>query len=152
MIEKKITLEQLVVVGIAVRTNNADGKAMREIGELWQRFYTYNVMQKIPNRTSDKVYCIYTDYKSDFTGDYTTVIGCEVSSIEGISDDLIVKEIPKCDYLCISVEGKVPEIVGETWNYIWKSDIKRKYVADFDVYDNSEGNPDRMKVTTYLSI
>lgn len=149
---EKVTLEKFTVAGISVRTINKEGRSQRDISELWGKLLIDNVIQSIPNRVSDDIYCIYTEYESDFTGEYTTILGCQVSSIEGISDEYTIKEIPTCDYYKFISEGKIPEAVGNTWNFIWQSDIKRKYLADFEVYGKSAENPENAIVATYLSI
>ena len=49
------------IVGISVRTTNQNGQAMQDIGNLWQRFFSEQLLTKIPNKVSDAIYNIYTD-------------------------------------------------------------------------------------------
>ena len=149
---EKVTLDKFTVVGISIRTTNQNNQSQKDISELWGRFIVENVIESIHNKISGEIYCIYTDYESDFMGEYTTILGCMVSDVDNIPEGLIVKEIPACDYYKFTSEGKLPEAVGETWGFIWQSDFDRKYIADFEIYGAAAQNPDNAIVTTYLSI
>jgi len=63
------------IVGISVRTTNQNGQAMQDIGNLWQRFFSEQLLAKIPNKVSDAIYSIYTDYQKDYTEPYTCIVG-----------------------------------------------------------------------------
>lgn len=149
----EIELGRFIVVGVSVRTINKDGQALKDIGNLFNRFFSEQIIATIPNKLSEDVYCIYTDYESDFQGAYTTIIGCKVSDAKNLSEGLISKEIPKCVYREYSARGEIHECVGKIWTHIWdSSDIDRAYLADFDVYGEEARNPNDAKVKTYLSV
>jgi predicted transcriptional regulator YdeE len=148
---ENVELDEFLVIGISVRTMNQNGQSQKDIGELWGKFMGENIAAKIPDKTSNNIYCIYTDYESDFTGAYTTVLGCRVGSIINIPEGLIAKKILASEYRVYRSTGKLPYSVLHTWKAIWDSDVKRKYLADFDVYPPdvfSSENP----VATYLSV
>lgn len=63
------------VIGISTRTTNKDNQSQEDLANLWGRFYGQNMFDKIPNKVSDNTLSIYIDYKSDFTDEYTTIIG-----------------------------------------------------------------------------
>lgn len=149
---ERVSFDKFIIVGISVRTSNQNNQAQRDISQLWGRFIVNNIAEAIPNKISDDVYCIYTDYESDHTGEYTTILGCQVTSIDTLSDDMVAKNIPGCDYFTFISEGKLPESVAQTWEFIWQSDIERSYVADFEIYGVAAQNPENAIVTTYLSI
>ncbi|MDU1903951.1 MAG: GyrI-like domain-containing protein [Dysgonomonas sp.] len=150
---KETTLEAFTVVGISVRTINKDGKGIKDIGELFHRFFAENIIATIPNKISDEFYCIYTDYESDFMGEYTTILGCKVSGTENLPEGLVVKQVPACKYRKYSAQGKIHEAVGQIWTHIWQSpDTDRAYIADFDVYGAEAQNPENAKIYTYLSV
>lgn len=149
---EKITQEAISIVGIAVRTTNKDGQAQHDIAELWKKFIENNIADLIPFKISDDIYCIYTDYESDFMGEYTTILGCRVSDTNDTNDEFIYKEILSGDYLKFTSEGKLPEAVGKTWMHIWQSNYDRKYTADFDVYGKDAVDPENATVITYLSV
>lgn len=151
---EEVTLDAFTVVGISVRTTNQDHKSQGDIAKLWESFFLNGIVQTIPNKVSDDIYCIYTDYESDYTGEYTTLIGYKVSGLEGIptNKNLIIKDFPACKYYKYISEGELPYAVGKTWAHIWQSDIDRAYVADFDIYGEEAKDPKNAKITTYLSI
>ena len=62
------------IIGIETRTTNQNGQAMKDIGGLWNRFFSENIISKIPKAVNSNVYAIYTDYESDYTGEYTTLL------------------------------------------------------------------------------
>lgn len=154
MKSKEITLDAFTIVGISVRTTNQNHKSQEDIAKLWESFFLNGVVQSIPNKISNDVYCIYTDYESDYTGEYTTLIGYKVSNINGIpaNKNLIIKDFPSCKYLQYTSEGELPYAVGKTWAHIWQSNINRAYTADFDIYGEEAKDPKNAKITTFLSI
>ena len=63
------------VIGISVRTTNENWQSAQDIGALWEQFYTENIFDKIPYKISNDILAIYTDYKSNYQEEYTTIIG-----------------------------------------------------------------------------
>ena len=154
MRSEEITLEAFTVVGISVRTTNQNHKSQEDITKLWESFLLNGVVQSIKNKISDDIYCIYTDYQSDYTGEYTTLIGYKVSDTKGIptNKSLVIKDFPACKYLKYTSEGELPYVVGKTWAHIWQSNANRAYITDFDIYGEEAKDPQNAKVTTFLSI
>jgi predicted transcriptional regulator YdeE len=140
------------IAGISVRTTNQNGQSQEDIGKLWQRFYSENIMDALPARLSDDLYCVYTDYESDHNGAYTTVLGYKVPALESVPAHLTGITIPETTYRLYRSEGKLPESVLATWQHIWQSPVERKYMADFDVYGSALQNPESPVVETYLSV
>ncbi|WP_353483665.1 effector binding domain-containing protein [Haliscomenobacter sp.] len=149
---EEMKLAKRYVVGISVRTTNQNGQSQVDIGELWGKFYAQNVLATIPNRVSDDVYCVYTDYESDQNAPFTSIIGCEVSSVKEIPSGMMLKKIPASKYRVYTAKGKLPDCVVGTWMHIWGSPIDRKYAADFDVYGVKSKDPMDAEVKTYLSV
>jgi predicted transcriptional regulator YdeE len=147
-----ITLGEFRVAGISVRTSNRDGQSQKDISELWGRFMSENIATKIPNKASESLYCIYTDYESDFMGPYTTILGYKVNSVENLPDGLIAKTIAASTYNLYKSTGKLPYCVLNTWKEIWESDIKRKYQDDFDAYPPDAFSSENPVVETYVSV
>jgi predicted transcriptional regulator YdeE len=139
------------IIGISVRTNNNVGG--KDIGNLWGKFMSEGIFEKIPNKTSYDVYGIYTDYESDFMGDYTTIVGCEVSSLEEIPEGMVGINIPKSNYKIFTAKGKMPECVYEKWTEIWgNKELERTYVTDFEVYGAKSLNPMDAEIDIFLSV
>jgi len=147
-----VTLTEFHILGIAVRTTNQEGKSQNDIGALWEKFMNENMLEKIPDKNSSDIYCLYTDYESDFNGAYTTLLGCKVNSLANIPAGLTGKTILPAAYRSYISKGKIPDCVVATWIHIWQSGVKRKYQADFDVYSAKAQDQENAEVVTYLSI
>jgi predicted transcriptional regulator YdeE len=152
MISEDVTLEEFFIAGISVHTSNKNGQSKKDISELWGRFMNENIAEKIHNKVNGNLYCIYTDYESDFMGMYTTILGYSVSTLEGIPDGLTGEIIPVLNYKLFKSTGKLPDCVLNTWKEIWESGIKRKYLVDFDVYPPDAFISANPIVETYLSV
>jgi predicted transcriptional regulator YdeE len=146
------TLEAFHIIGISVRTTNVNNKALKDIGELFGNFVGQNILQKIPNKISEDIYCVYTDYESDFNGPYTTIIGCKVSSLEDIPTGLTGKTIPESKYQVYRSTGKLSISLAKTWEGIWNSDLNRRYSADFDIYGEKARDFENAELDTYVAI
>lgn len=146
-----IKKESFYVIGIAVRTINDGVQSQKDIAELYSKFFGENLIEKIPNKENNDIYCIYTDYESDFKGAYNTILGCRVSSLDSIPEGFEGKEIPETIYKHYIASGKLPDCVGIAWNGIWQSGIERKYIADFDLYSEKAMNPENAEVDIYVS-
>jgi predicted transcriptional regulator YdeE len=141
------------VIGIAVRTTNENGQSAKDIGNLWARFMTENISDKIPNKADNVLYCIYTDYEKDFTKPYTAIIGCKVENLDEIPEGLTGKSISGAEYAKFIARGNdMQKMVGEAWYTIWNTDLTRKYTADFEVYSEKSFRPDAAEVDIYVSV
>ena len=141
------------IIGISVRTTNKDGQSASDMGQLWNRFYSDNILSAIPGRISDDIYSVYTDYKSDYTEDYTAIIGCRVNSTEPIPDGLAGVEIQAGQYIKFIAQGEMPGAVIKTWQEIWDKDniLKRKYSTDYEVYGDTFHHPEKPEVEIYIA-
>lgn len=135
---KEQILEAVKAYGLSVRTNNTDevDPAKAQIGQLWQGFFD----QAFPKLTPDsKVYGLYTNYESDFTGEFD-VIACANTLNDNDLDALVETEIQAGKYLTFSAEGELPQAVialwGEVWAYFNAADCShvRTYTTDFEFY------------------
>lgn len=155
MNHEEVILDKFYIVGISVRTTNRDYQSQGDIAKLLEAFFENEYLQQVlPDKLSNDVYCMYTDYESDYMGEYTCIMGYRVSGIKNIppNQNLAVKEIPQSKYYKYVSEGELPYAVGKTWAHIWQSDIDRKYAADFDIYGDESKDTNNAKVTTYLSV
>lgn len=143
----------LKIIGITVRTTNKDGQSARDIGELWGQFYSQNLLETIPNKLSNDIYSIYTDYKSDFTDEYTTIIGLQVSSLDTIPSGLIGRQFPIETFEVFTAQGEMPQAVMNTWLDIWQRDneLQRKYTYDFEFYGEKSQNGENAEVQIFIA-
>jgi predicted transcriptional regulator YdeE len=147
-----IELNEFSIAGISVRTTNQNGQSQKDIGGLWTRFTNENLKLQIQNRTSDDIYCVYTDYETDHTGFYTAILGCKVNSLTQIPDDFVSLTIMPSKYQVYFLEGKFPQNIGEAWRHIWDNAIDRKYTADFDLYNANAKSFEETEVKIYLAV
>ena len=55
------------IIGISVRTTNENGQSSKDIPFLWNKFFEENILEQIPNKIGKDIYCVYTDFRKDFT-------------------------------------------------------------------------------------
>lgn len=148
---QNISLPEFYIIGISRRTNNQ--KASEDLQQLWGKFIGENIMNKIPDKISSDIYAIYTDYASDHTGDYTTILGCRVNSLEVIPDDMIGRTIPPDTYQLFTAKGMIPASVVKTWGIIWSEpNLNRSYSFDFEVYSEKSQHPESPEVDIYIAV
>lgn len=141
------------IVGIAVRTTNENMQAATDIPALWNTFMTEGIAGKIPNKTGDELYCVYTEYESDYTKPYTTILGCAVYDLSEIPEGMKGIEIAGGDYEQFTAAGKMNDnIVYNEWLKIWDSGISRAYTTDFEVYGEKAQNPENAEVPIYIAL
>lgn len=159
--KKIIKADAFKVIGIEARTNN-----VRELGPdgiisvLWKKFIEQNLLNKIPNRTSDAIISGYTEYASNKDGDYTFFIGARVHSTELIPENMVVKEVPAGVYAVLTSEkGAAWEVVQRLWHKIWTApetdkwnESQRAYQFDYEIYDERAHDPHNAQVDVYLGL
>jgi hypothetical protein len=123
-------LPEIKIVGITCRTNNvAESNAhLAQIGLTMGKFFTENLPDQISYRKNPGItYCVYTNYESDFNGDYTYFIGEEVTAFD---DSNIAKRfsqlvIPTSNYTKFTnIPGEMPKVCIDMWHRIWEMDAK----------------------------
>jgi predicted transcriptional regulator YdeE len=142
-----IVLSQPVwIIGLELRTSNE--VAFETIPAHWGRFTSEKIFSQIPNRASENIYAVYTNYQHpgvNNEGIYSCVIGAAVKDANQVPDGLAAISLPASSYQVIPVERA--ELVGEAWQEIWQQDSsQRTFIADAECY-----SPDG-KVEIHLGI
>lgn len=149
------------IVGIKTRTNNQSeiNSLEGKIFPIVKQYFHQKVAENIPNRTQPgTTFCIYTDYESDYQGDYTYFIGEEVDSFEGVPSDLEVLIIPAQNYIKFTNgPGSMPDVVRKPWQEIWQMTSEqlggiRSYIADFEIYDERSKDHQNIVLDIYIGI
>ena len=127
---------------------------MIDLAKLWNRFRGENLLTVIPNKSSNDVYAVYTDYMTDHRGVYTAVIGCKVNSLDSIPPGLIGREFNGGQYQKFTAKGKMPHVVIRQWQEIWNEEKKlgRKYTTDFEVYGRKSRDPENTEVDIFIAV
>src|SRR5258706_3497472 len=145
---KEINLPESNIIGIMTKASNSD---MQSISVLWGRFYSEDILNKIPNKLGNDIISLYCDYEGDYTKPYSLLIGCRVSSTENIPESMTVKKIPAGKYVVFTAKGKIPDSIIKTWQKIWGSGIERAYTFDYEDYGESSTNPEK-EVDIYIAV
>lgn len=147
-----VELEEKVVAGIKIKTNNQNGKAMQDIGMTWQKLFANGIYEKIPNKVNSKTIGLYTEYEGDYTKPYTFIAGAEVSRKVQLGEELESIIIPKGKYAKFIITGDVQNSVGQAWQEIWNMDLKRKYTCDFEEYQNNSEDMQKQEIHIYIAL
>lgn len=146
-------IDEIKIIGISIRTTNENAQAAIDIPALWQKFMSERILEKIPNKLNFDIYSVYTEYESDFTKPYTTVLGCSVATLENIPEGMVGISIQKSNYTKFTATGKLSDgIVYDEWVKIWGIDLKRTYKADFEIYGQKAQNPENAEVDIFIGI
>ncbi|MFS4456292.1 GyrI-like domain-containing protein [Maribacter sp. 2304DJ31-5] len=141
------------IIGTSVRTNNKKGGAGQQIPELWNEFISENIADKIPNKVDGALYALYTDYESDHTGFYTTIIGCKVKNLDTIPEGMIGKSFDGGNYVQLSAKGDLTKgVVINKWLEIWEMDLERVYTVDYEVYGEKAQHPADAEVDFLIAV
>ena len=150
---EKISIEPFMVIGIAVRTTNENGQSAQDIGQLWGRFMSEQIVQTIPNKISSDILSIYTNYEGDHTKPYDTILGCKVSSLETVPEDMVGRSFDGGTYHRYIAKGDITKgLIFKTWSEIWNAKINRAFKADFEVYGEKAQEPTDAEVEIYVGI
>ena len=156
---RAVQQDEFTVVGIAVRTSNAEQMTPeRPIGKQWERLFKEGVLAAIPNKADGNIVALYTEYASDKDGEYTYVLGGRVTKVESVPAGMVVKNVPAGRYAVFTSErGPVQKVVVEMWQKVWATPKTalggdRTYKADFEVYDQRAKNPADSVVDLYVSV
>ncbi|MFS4493039.1 GyrI-like domain-containing protein [Maribacter sp. 2308TA10-17] len=146
-------IEPFQVIGISIRTSNENNQTASDIGSLWERFMTENILQKIPNKVSDEILSIYTNYESDHTKPYDTILGCKVSSLDIIPEGMVGQSFEGGTFAKFVSKGDVTKgAIYNTWVEIWNTDLDRLYTEDFEIYGEKAKDPSNAEVDIFVAI
>lgn len=142
----------MVVTGISTKVSLEEEHANKQMDQLWDRFFSENIYDKIPSKANANIVVVYFGYEGENKSTYQYLLGCEVTSSSPVPAGMIAKEIPASTYAQFSVKGKFPEVLKETWDSISKSVLKRLYSGDIEIYSTDHGRLNYNNVVILVSI
>lgn len=163
MQQTTVKLPEKKLVGITARTNNkhlfeAD-PSTNIVAATVKKYFENGLAETIHARKAPgTTFCVYTNYESDFNGDYTYFIGEEVTSLDNIPANLETLIIPKQEYAKFTNQpGPMPAVCIDMWQKIWKMDQaslggERNYKADFEVYDERSRDHSHVTLDIFIGI
>ncbi|MEM1243410.1 MAG: GyrI-like domain-containing protein [Pseudomonadota bacterium] len=162
MQKQKVELNEIMLVGLTVRTNNKNemDPATSKIAALVGSYMESQSANEIKHRLNPGVtYSAYTDYESDEHGDYTYFIG---EAVESFVDQDLTKfktlTVPQGQFQKFTTDaGKMPDVVISAWQAIWKMDAtelggERNYQFDFEIYDVRASDQNNMVLDIYIGL
>jgi predicted transcriptional regulator YdeE len=142
-----------IVMGVQRRTSNADGRSVEDIPACWQDFLKKNMASKIPNRAkTPAMFAVYSDYQSDWAGEYAYMIGSEVTKADKIPTGLAVVRIPAQTYAVFTAAGPMPDALLGIWMSVWGTRLPRAYTFDFEQYDARFTRTENKEVDVYIAV
>jgi predicted transcriptional regulator YdeE len=152
--------QEFSVIGIRVRTSNAkEVTGGGAIPKQWASFFSEGIADKIPNKVDSTIYAVYTNYASDYNGEYDFIIGMKVSSVSDVPPGMVAKTVPKGKSAVVaSAKGPVAQVVPNAWQQVYSLDANkhlggtRAYKADFELYDQRSQNPQDSQVDLYIGL
>lgn len=151
--------KSFTVIGIQVRTNNSrEASGQGKIPKQWDTFFKDNVLAKIPSKADSNIVVVYSNYQSDYKGDYDYLIGAKVNDASNIPG-MVLQTVPNGRYAVLTTpSGQVGKVVSETWRKIWaledhaKLGSPRAYKKDFEIYDDRARDPNKSHVDIYVGL
>jgi len=153
MKQEIIELSRKVISGIKTYssfTKELDPQTSKIFPLVHQYFSSHVADRFIHRKNPEHTFAVYTEYTSNYQGEYMYLIGEET---EGEQSNRIAQiEIPAGTYMCFTTDsGEIPAIVVDAWKEIWamedRGELMRKYTLDFEWYD-----PKESRVQIFLSI
>lgn len=133
--------DSFTVVGLTVRTtNDKEVGGQGEIPQLWQSVMEGDKLSQVPNRVSDDLVVVYSDYASDHTGEYNYTLGVRVTAADKVPDGFVVRKIQAGKYAVIqSDQGPPQQVIPALWlkiNQMTPQQLggARAYRTDFEIY------------------
>jgi predicted transcriptional regulator YdeE len=142
---------KLIGIKLPHKTSNEGGQSMVDCGNLWQKFTTENIKEKIPGKISDDIFAVYFGYDGDHTKPFSYFIGCKVKMDTRTPEGLEGIFIPAAKYRRTVAKGPMPGCIAKAWKEIWDSKIERAYQYDFEVYGEKSRDWRNAEVEVYLS-
>ncbi|WP_219471697.1 GyrI-like domain-containing protein [Nonomuraea rhizosphaerae] len=136
-----IERDELTVVGIAIRTSNADemDPARARLPVLWQRAGAPGAFAHVPGRVDENLYAVLTDYESDHNGAYTQILGIGVRTVPRLPEGMVAVRVPAGKSLRIEARGPMPQAITGAWQQVWKHTESggvpaRAFTTDLEVH------------------
>lgn len=161
MIQAQEIIKEKRLVGLVVHTSYQQELTHQtsNIAVLVERYQQEGIPGMIPHRKNPGVtISAYTEYETDYRGNYVFFIGEEVSAFDSLPHGLSPLIIPEGIYTKFTTHpGAIPGIIIDAWQKIWQmSDAelggKRHYHTDFQVCDERAKDEAHAIMDIYVGI
>lgn len=153
------TIPSFKVVGYKLNTTSVDGKNFKDIPQFWQKILANDckLLHEIKDVINPHIsYGICTNMQEN--GDFSYVIGIQVSTFENSTDDMYCETIPESKYAIFTAKGEMPESIQSTVKYAygeWFPNSQYEFAGtpDFELYDEHRmQNPKSTECDIYIPI
>jgi predicted transcriptional regulator YdeE len=108
---------------------------------------------KNPHRAkTPAMFAVYSDYESDWTGEYAYLIRSEVTKADTVPAGLAVVRIPAQTYVVFTAAGPMPDAILLVCVSVWGTKLSRAYTFDFEQYDARFTCPDNKDAEVYIAV
>lgn len=146
-------MDNFNIIGITVETLNQNGQSLNDLEKLWGQFWDDDIKNQIPNRLSDDIYAVYTDYENGDKEKYRVILGFIVKTLNKIPKGFIGRKITVGNHKKYLSKGKMPEAIILTWAEISQDkELNRAFRADVTVHGKKYFDGDEAEVETFISI
>jgi predicted transcriptional regulator YdeE len=146
------------VIGIEARTNNAqESGGDGAIPKQWQRLFMENLLSRIPDRLDQSIVAVYSNYASDWNGNYTYILGAKVKPGTKAPEGMVAKNVSAGKFEeFTSKRGRPEQVVPDMWKEVWTyfqapGNPMRAYGSDFEIYDDLS-DPTNMRVRLFVGV
>ncbi|MFN6943309.1 MAG: GyrI-like domain-containing protein [Cytophagaceae bacterium] len=141
------------IVGLKLnsKTTNQNDQSNKDCGDLWQKFESDKIFDRITDKSSNEIYAVYFDYEKDETGPFSYFIGCKVDNTDVTPEGLDELTIPAQNYSMFTAKGVMTGCITDAWKKIWSSDIRRSFGFDFEIYDERSRNWNDAEIDIFIS-
>lgn len=152
-----VSMPAMMVMGVELRTTFMNNECYTATPAFWEQQRSHNTFAKIPNKVTPFVLIgLYTNYTPDFSlvsGYYSLIVGSPVTSVDTISNGMVVKEVPAARYAVFTARGPFATAIGKAWMDVWQNkDIKRTFINDFEWYDAQSTDDENSIVRIYIGV
>ena len=131
--------ESFLVVGIETDINyNSVGKGTDYISDLYERWYTEKLIDKIPDQVNDSLtYGMTHESNDDDTAKY--IVAVEVSTLEHLAAGLIGRRFEACEYAVFQCTLE-DETSGRFFQYFFSTWLKEQGLSQPELVKTALGN------------
>lgn len=151
-----VSKESFPIIGVELKTTIHHGRNFVEIPRFWEKVLAEGRIDNIPNKKSQSTLLgVCLDYED--SGEFSYIIGSEVTSTEGAPQDMVCRTIPGACYAVFTVRGRLPDSVQDAVKYIYyewlpNSEFHHAKAADFELYDERCIDAENAEVELYVPI
>ena len=123
------------VAGIAGRVAVGDAAA---VARLWRTLDAAALAAAVSERTSDRLFALYTDLQEaggDGAATVLAVVGLAVPAGAAVAAPFEVHAAPAATYAVVVADGPMPDALIGTWRAIRESDLPRGGGAHFEMHE-----------------